>query len=162
MTILILDKMPDKAAMAYRDKDLCGAIDSVYNILMDNTPSILEERFADWTRESIANYSWMMVHAHTLCERYQSMTGGQHMYSSAIMFLYDSPSPVVDGFRFTDVPINLVDKYCTITVPSDPPTNEVEAAFWREEELFRYDPAPLGEAVACYTAWYADQAMVIV
>lgn len=159
MAILFLDDMPDKAADAYREEDISAGITSCFIAL--TTPVCYDlgpemNRMMEWSNESLANYSWLVIHAVRLCDRYKDITGKLHRNDVALRNVFHGRSPNIVWSEFTPVPINLDDKYCTIAVKNSPPRTEIDAMYWREEALIRYDPAPLYQAVGFYQDYYED------
>tara|TARA_R100000406_G_scaffold47067_1_gene31783 strand:- start:7566 stop:8069 length:504 start_codon:yes stop_codon:yes gene_type:complete len=159
MTILFLDDMPDKAADAYREEDISAGVTSCFIAL--TTPigydlGVKMNRMMEWSNESLANYSWLVIHAVRLCDRYRDITGNLHRSDNQLRIIFNSSPPDIEWKEFTPVPINLDDKYCSITVKNSPPRTEIDAMYWREEALIRYDPAPLYQAVGFYQDYYED------
>jgi len=151
--ILFLDKMPDKAAALYLDAELPRAVTNVHNILC--RPDLLDDVVLKqhlWTYESIANYSWMVVHADALALRYtKSSHGIDEEILDRITKVYQSPVPHrVSGTEFTDVPLCVPDKFRAVAFENPPPQTEEDARYHRELEIEYLDYVPLSEAVEIY------------
>ena len=152
--ILFLDKMPDKAAELYRDSELPRAVMNVHNILC--RPDLLDDVVLKqhlWTYESIANYSWVVVHADALALRYTKSGHGNWAEEilDRIAKVYRSPVPLrVSGTEFTDVPLCVPDKFRAVTFENPPPQTEEDARYHRELEIDYLDYAPLSQAVEIY------------
>jgi hypothetical protein len=110
MNVFVLDEDPVKAARILCNSHVCKMLIESAQLLSNAWPKNLSpykhthfgHPCSKWTRASLYNYKWLLVHAMTICEEYTIRYGRKHLTESrAIDKLLDMGMPDLPNIGLT-------------------------------------------------------------